>query len=224
MKAPDGDGEHLAFVRGHTRRLAVPLCPEIQLYTADALTELWRSELATLERLGVDTPYWAVPWAGGQALARYLLDNPESARGLRVLDLGCGSGLCALAAWRSGAARVLANDPDPLALAACAANAAHDEAVLELVHGDLLDGHASLPVDLILAADLWFEATLARRVTGWLRARAHEGVRVLVGDPRRAYLPRTGLELLAEYTVRTPTEIERHALTAAAVWELTGRD
>lgn len=208
------------FVRAQTRLLRPALCPEIRLHAADEFTALWQTQQHTLQRLGIDTPYWSVPWAGGQALARFILDQPTWVRKRRVLDVGCGGGICALAACLAGAEQVWANDPDPLALSACALNATHNDAELGLLPGDLLQDTSRREVDVVLAADLWFESCLAQRVTAWLRGQAEHGVTVLIGDPYRAYLPQRGLEQLAQFMVPTSTEIERHPRTRAGVWRL----
>ncbi len=220
MKESTAVTEREAFVRAQTRVMSPPLCPELSLHAADELTALWQSQEATLTRLGIDTPYWCIAWAGGQALARFVLDHPHTVRGRQVLDLGCGSGLCALAASSAGATRVWANDPDPLALAACALNASHNDADIETLPGDLLDGVPPQGTEVILAADLWFQAELAMRVTCWLHRCAAAGIEVLVGDPHRAYLPRTGLEFLERYQVPTSMEIERSRSTRASGWRL----
>lgn len=144
------------------------------------------------------SPYWAYYWLGGLALARFVLDRPETVRGRRVLDLGCGSGLVAIAAMRAGAASVLAADIDPYAVAALALNADANGVTVEAVHGDLTGG--PLPeVDLILAGDVFYDPEPAARVTPFLTRCRAAGIKVLVGDPRRTPLPLDRLQLLAEY-------------------------
>ncbi len=220
MSAAPSAAARAAFVDTHTQVAAAPLCPEIALYSTDAFTTLWQLNESELKALGIETPFWAIPWAGGQALARYLLDHPVNARDAFVLDVGCGGGIVAIAAARAGAYRVLANDPDPLALVATSMNAVRNSVAIETLEGDLLHAHAPKDVNLIVAADLWFNEELATRATGWLRAQVERGLTVLIADPWRPYLPRTGIRLLAEYDVPTSTDIERHALTRAGVWQL----
>ena len=150
------------FVRRHTRDAAVALCPELRVRQVHALTALWQCGEAELGALGVTVPFWAVAWAGGSALARWVLDHPQRVRGREVLDLGSGCGVCAIAAARAGARRVGARDPDPLARAALAINARRNRVEVTVAGGDPL-AEAPPEVDVILAADLWYEQPLAAR-------------------------------------------------------------
>lgn len=183
------------FIRGRLPVLPVPGIAEIALHKAVPASGLGR--LAATDR-DFGSPYWAYYWLGGLALARFVLDRPEVVAGRRVLDLGCGSGLVAIAAAKAGAAKVLAVDIDPYALAAAALNAAANGVMIEAVHADPTDG--TVPeVDLILAGDVFYDPEPAARVEPFLARCRAAGVEVLVGDPRRAPLPLERLRVLAEY-------------------------
>ena len=190
--------------------LPVPAVPELLLHQADDLQGLWEATSAA------SPPYWAFPWLGGQALARHVLDTPACVRGRRVLDLATGSGLVALAALRAGAASVLACDIDPLAAEAVAANAAANGLVVPFTGQDLLDGPVP-EVDVVLAGDVVYEATMAERVLAWLRS---AGVPALLGDPGRHYLPQTGLREVASYEVPTTRELEGVTSKLVRVYEV----
>lgn len=206
-----------AFIRRHTRPSAPALCPEIVLHQVDALCDLWQAGEAALGALGVEVPFWATAWPGGQALARYLLDTPGHVRGARVLDLGSGSGICAIAACMAGAGTVFAVDSDPVACAAVTLNAELNGVEIAVQAADPL-GDAPRAVDVILAADLWYEPSMARRVTPWLRGAASGGIRVLAADLGRTYLPRDGLLELERYAVPTSLDLEREPLTTTRVF------
>jgi len=152
-------------------------------------------------------PYWAFAWAGGLAIARYLRDRPSVVAGRRVLDLASGSGLCAIAAMAAGASRVTAVDVDPMSAAAIELNARANTCRVTVAVRDLLDQHAP-DIDVILAGDCWYETGMAERVTAWLRRARAAGIDVVIGDPRRAYLPVDELVELARYEVRTTTVLE----------------
>jgi predicted nicotinamide N-methyase len=183
-----------AFVLQHTHPQPVPLVPEVTLHGADDVIALWE---ATDEHA---PPFWAFPWAGGQALARYLLDHPETVTGRRVLDLAAGSGLVAIAARLAGAADVTANDIDTLSTAAIPLNAHLNHVTLTITTGDLLGGAAD-GYDVVLAGDVFYDRDMAHRVLPFLRAAADHGATVLVGDPQRAHLPHHEFTVLATYDV-----------------------
>jgi len=186
--------DHTAFVLANTRPQLVPLVPEVVLRGADDVIALWE---ATHED---SPPFWAFPWAGGQALARYVLDHPEVVAGRRVLDLASGSGLVAIAARLAGAADVTANDIDALSTAAIALNAHLNGVGIAVVDGDLLGG-APDGFDVVLAGDVFYDRGMADRVLPFLRAAVDRGGAVLVGDPQRAHLPHAEFTVLASYDV-----------------------
>ncbi|MCP5371097.1 MAG: methyltransferase [Hyphomicrobiales bacterium] len=214
-----GDDGAAAFIRAHTAVAAPPLCPEIRLHLATEITPIWQATEETLAAAGLPPPFWAFCWAGGQALARHLLDNPALAAGRRVLDFACGGGVVAIAAARCGGT-VLANDVDPFALAATRLNADLNGVALATEGADLV-GRADLNHDLILAGDICYEQPLAGRVSDWLRALAGAGATVLIGDPGRAYLRRDGLVELAAYDVPTSLELEDRTVRRTGVWRVT---
>ncbi|HET7406852.1 MAG TPA: 50S ribosomal protein L11 methyltransferase [Mycobacteriales bacterium] len=209
-----------AFVQCHTLLRRPPYVPELQLYLADEVTPIWEWTEEELQESGVPPPYWAFAWAGGQAVARYVLDRPEIVAGRRVLDFAGGSGLCAIAAMRAGAAEATVADIDAFAGAAVALNAAANGVAVTFVGADLLDGGAP-DVDLILAGDVCYEHAMAGRVVPWLRGAAAGGIDVLLGDPGRRYLPADGLTQLAAYDVPTTPELEESDFTTARVYALS---
>ena len=201
------------FIRENLRLLAVPAIPEIRLHTAHPGSGLRRL-------LGDDTdaaPYWAYPWSGGAVLARYILDRPEAVRGRRVLDLGAGGGIVAIAAALAGANEVSAAEIDANGVAALALNAEANGVAIHLVHDDLVSGPVP-DTDLILVGDLFYERTLAKRVTDFLDRCVAAGIAVLVGDPGRVDLPHDRLTLLAEYAVPEVGATRGAAATRAAVF------
>ena len=215
--APDGPAATL--VRQLTAPKASLACPEIRLGLAPGLSVAWAG-LEAASRRGQRPPYWAVEWAGGQALARYLLDRPGRVAGKRVLDFGAGGGICAIAAALSGARRATACDVDPLAAAAVAVNAALNGVAVDCIADDVL-GRDVADYDVVLAADVWYESDLARRATPWLRRQAERGLDVLLGDIGRSYFPRAGLERLALYPIATSMETEQRATTPTGVWRFS---
>lgn len=195
------------FIRQNTAIAAPPLVPEIRLHLATEVTPIWQATEESLERNGLPPPFWAFAWAGGQALARYLLDHPETVAGREVLDFGSGSGLVAIAAAKAGAGRVTAADIDPFAAAAIALNAALNGAPVSVITDDLLDGDTRF-WKLVTTGDICYEQPMAERAMRWLRRLAGRGSTVLLGDPGRAYLPAAGLCELARYDVPTSRELE----------------
>ncbi len=207
----------LAFVRRHTRPAPVPLAPELMLYQATELTPLWYATSEGLEDWD-PAPFWAFPWAGGQALARHLLDHPEIVRGRTVFDFATGSGLVAIAAARAGAAHVVASDLDPFCEAAVRLNAELNRVAVEFrgddLLGDPLDGF-----DVVLAGDVFYERQLAEESVAWLAKLAARGATALVGDPGRSYSP-GGLIPRAAHDVPTSPEIEHSDVMRARVLEV----
>lgn len=215
-----------AFIRAHTALRTVPHAPELRLYVADEATELWSRTEEELGEMGLPPPFWAFAWAGGQALARYLLDHPETVAGRRVLDLASGSGLVAIAAARVGAASAHANDIDPFAFAAIALNAEANGVSITPQPGDLvgMEPHASpafwAPYDCVLAGDVCYEQGMASRMMTHLRAASAAGRTVLIGNPGRAYLPREGLTQLADYAVPVTRALEDAEVKRTRVWRV----
>jgi predicted nicotinamide N-methyase len=214
MRPPPAD-----FIRGNAIVAAPSLLPELGIYLATEITPIWQASEDLLAAGNVPPPYWAFAWAGGQALARYLLDNPEIVAGREVLDIGSGSGIVAIAAAKSGASRVVAADIDPFAAAAIALNASLNGAAVTVETRDLLDrGPAGWGV--ALAGDICYEEPMSSRALALLRRIAARGRLALLGDPGRAYLPKSGLTELARYTVPTSRELEAKEISEGVVWQV----
>jgi len=210
------------FIRRNTAIAAPPLVPEIRLHLATEITPIWQATEESLARSALPPPFWAFAWAGGQALARYLLDHPEQVAGRSVLDFGAGSGLVAIAAAKAGAESVLAAEIDHFAAAAIAANAALNDVAVTVTTADVIDT-ADPRWGIITAGDVCYEQPMAGRVTAWLRALARSGSLVLLGDPGRAYLPTDGLRERARYLVPTSRELEDRETREGVVWEVLPR-
>ena len=209
-----------AFILGQTRLQPVNHAPEISLWLADEVTPIWRLTEEELGEMGVPPPFWAFAWAGGQALARYILDHPERLRGKRVLDLAAGSGLVGIAAMKAGAAYVQCADIDPFCEAAVRLNAEANNVALDFTDQNLLEG-APPAFDVICAGDVFYERPMAERVIAWLDQARNQGSTVLIGDPRRSYFPTGRLVQLAEYEVPTTRELEDQAVKRSGVYALT---
>jgi predicted nicotinamide N-methyase len=196
-----------SFVLRQTTLRPIPGLEEIRLHLADDVLPLWRAVQLETDDPDAPLPYWAFAWAGGLAIGRHLRLHPEVVAGRRVFDLASGSGLCAIAGMRAGAASVTAADIDTLAAAAIALNARANGCRVTVVHGDVLADDPP-DVEVILAGDCWYEGPLAERVLPWLQRAAARGIDTLVGDPGRRYLPTGQLVELAMYDVRTTTDLE----------------
>jgi predicted nicotinamide N-methyase len=207
-----------AFIRENTRVLAPSYVPELKLYLADDAVALWEMTEEQLGELGLPPPFWAFAWAGGQALARFVLDRPETVRGQRVLDVASGSGLVAIAAMKAGAAHAVAVDIDAFAAHAAWLNAELNEVQVETSDVDPVG--APTDADIILVGDLFYDRDLAPRVLDWLTALQRDGKRVLIGDPGRTYLPRDKLEQIAAYDIPVTRALEDAEVKRAAVWRL----
>lgn len=208
-----------AFIRGNTAVVTPPLVPEVRLYLATEPTPLWEATEAWLDAAGIDPPFWAFAWAGGQALARYLLDEPGLVRGRDVIDVGSGSGLVAIAAMLAGARSALAVDRDPLAVTAVALNAALNDVPVAAQAGDAT--RLIVPEGaVILSGDVCYARGDAEALAGWFAAAARSGHSILVGDPGRKYLPKQGFVEVARYAVETSVELERSSITTAWVWRV----
>jgi predicted nicotinamide N-methyase len=210
----------VAFIRANTVVAAPPLVPEIKLHLATEVTPLWEATEATLEKTGLPPPYWAFAWPGGQAVARHIIDNPDIVRGKRVLDVGAGSGLGAIAAAFAGG-RATANDIDEFARAAIGLNAALNG--VEVAYcGETLIGGTARDWDVILAGDMCYERPLAESLMDWLRTVARADVLVLLGEPGRSYRPREGIAEIARYTVPTSRDLEDRETREGVVWRVSG--
>jgi predicted nicotinamide N-methyase len=206
------------FVRRNTAIAAPPLVPEILLHLATEITPIWQATEEILARSALPPPFWAFAWAGGQALARYLLDHPQEVAGRFVLDFGAGSGLVAIAAAKAGAAFVLAADIDHFAASAIAANAELNGVGVAVTTADVIDTNDPR-WETVTAGDVCYEQPMADRVTAWLRALAKCGKLVLLGDPERAYRPTKGLRERARYVVPTSRDLEDRETSDGVVWQ-----
>jgi len=206
-----------AFILAETRLLPVPHAPELSLHVADEATELWQRTEEELGQIGLPPPFWAFAWAGGQALARYILDHPETVRGRRVLDFASGSGLVAIAAMKAGAAEVTACDIDSFAIAAIGLNAEANGVRITPLQADIIGQDQGW--DTVLAGDICYERDLALRVTDWLFSLIRRGATVLIGDPGRSYLPVDRLARLAIYEVPVTRTLEDAEIKKTSVWE-----
>ncbi len=219
MSSPDitGDVQSLrTLIEANTAVIAPRLVPEIQLHLADEDLPLYRAGENELHELGIGTPYWAFAWAGGQALARYVLDNPDIVAGKQILDFGADSGLLAIAAAKAGAAAVTASDIDPVAAEAMALNRALNEVDFEIATEDLIGRDGGW--DPLLIGDVCYDKEIADRVLPWLRGLAAAGRTVLIGDPGRFILRDLGLETIASYHAETTGIMEDSYLRNARVW------
>ncbi|MCP2257596.1 putative nicotinamide N-methyase [Streptoalloteichus tenebrarius] len=195
------------FVRANTTVGAPPLVPEVRVHLAEDAIALWEATERECGRSGLPPPFWAFAWAGGQALARYVLDHPELVRGRRVLDLASGCGLVAVAAALVGAAEVTANDVDTWAEAAIGLNAEVNGVSVRVVLADVLGGDAG-GAQVVLAGDVFYDRAMAARVLPFLERARAAGAEVVVGDPGRAHLPRDRFVEVARYGVPVPRDLE----------------
>jgi predicted nicotinamide N-methyase len=212
------NGKH-DFVLANTRLIAPPLTPEIRLRLADEAVPIWKKTEDELGAMGLPPPFWAFAWAGGQALARYTLDHPALVKGQRVLDFASGSGLIAIAAAKAGAAEVEASDVDAFAVAAIEANAAENDVGVgprleNLIGAD--DGW-----EVVLAGDIAYEKDFADAAMDWLASLARRGASVLIGDPRRSYLPLDRLDCVIEYSVPVTRELEDSEIKRTGVFRFS---
>ena len=206
------------FILANTKLLHPPHCPEITLHLADEAVALWQLSAEELDQQGLPLPFWAFAWAGGQALARYLLDNPHSIRGKQVYDLASGSGIVAIVAKLAGAGVVTAVDIDPYAIAAIELNATANGVSLLTLQGDIIG--QPLQADVLLVGDLFYEREIAEPLFAWLKQCQQAGILVLIGDPGRTYLPKEGLKELACYQIAVSRELEDQDIKVTRVWGL----
>jgi predicted nicotinamide N-methyase len=210
--------DQTAFVRRETVLLSPPLVPEVTLHLAHEAMPLWEKTEEELGKLGLPPPFWAFAWAGGQALARYVLDHPELVAGKHVLDFASGSGLVSIAAMKAGARSATASEIDGFALAAIAANVAANNVRVAVTAADLIGRDEGW--DAVLVGDAFYEKPLAERLFPWLQALARRGSTVLIGDPGRTYLPREKLTRLATYEVPVTRALEDAEIKRTSVWRL----
>lgn len=211
------------FIRTGTALIAPPICPEIRLHLASAITPIWHATEQFLHGNNLPPPYWAFAWAGGQALARHILDAPWQVRGRRVLDFAAGSGIAGIAAAMAGAASVECSDVDAVALEAVALNAEANNVAVSTRLEDLTESAAG-PWDVVLAGDICYERPMVERCFPWLQRLAASGMMVLLADPGRAYLPAQGLVRLADYTVPTSRELENRENMSTTIYQVAARD
>ena len=209
-----------AFIQANTEVDSPPACPEIRLWIATEVTPLWEATEQALLRVNLPPPYWAFCWAGGQALTRWVLDNPDLVRGKRVLDFAAGSGVTAVAAAKSGAASVEAAEIDPMACYAIRLNAELNGVAVEVLTDDVVG--TACRWDVVVAGDVCYEAPMTAHIWPWLKRMAAEGATVVMADPGRAYLPRTGLLKVGGYTVQTSLDLEDRAQRDVVVYQIVG--
>ena len=212
----------LEIIRAGTELGCVPLVPEVRLHLASEPIGLWQQLELAAGRTGLDPPFWGFAWAGGQALARYVLDHPEAVAGHRVIDVASGCGLVAIAAAMSGAAEVSAYDIEPLAAAAATLNSAANGVTVHAACGDILDDDRfpAAGTGVVLIADAFYQRELAVRMARFAQRSQARGAAVLVGDFGRAYLPRDQLRPLATYEVPGLGELESTDIKRTTVWAL----
>jgi predicted nicotinamide N-methyase len=206
------------FIRDNTRLIAPPLVPELRLYLAEESLPIWRRTEEELGAMNVPPPYWAFAWAGGQALARYLLDNPQLVRGHRVLDLGAGSGLGGIAAMRAGAKEALIADIDSVSLVAARLNADANDISVKTTNDDLLTASELADFSVVLIGDLFYERALAELVVAFIDRVTAAGALVLIGDPQRSYFPKGRFTETAQYSVPVTRELEDAEIKRTSVW------
>lgn len=208
------------FITRQTEIASPSILPELKIYMASEVTPLWQLTEERLKQDGLPPPYWAFAWPGGQGVARYILDHPESVRGKRIIDFAAGSGIAAIAAMKAGAAQATATEIDPLALKAIELNAALNEVRIEMT-GDIDMTQPPKDTDLILAGDVCYQQAMAARLTRWLWICVANGIRVLLADPGRAYVPLGGLDReLACYEVPTSRDLEDRDSRTVKLWDL----
>lgn len=209
------------FIRTNTALEAPVMVPEFRMWLASEYVPIWQATEAWLEAQNVDPPYWAFCWPGGQAVARFLLDNPALVAGKRVIDFAAGSGISSMAAARAGAASVVANDIDLLSLVAARLNAAVNGVDVRTSSEDWLAGEDGTPdADVVIAGDVCYERDMSVRALAWLRSHAAKGRLVLLGDPGRNYFTAQGLEEQARYEIPTSLQLENRGMRETVVWRV----
>ncbi len=219
----DPADDRSAFILAQTVVHTVPHAPEIRLHLADEAMELWEKTEEELGEIGLPPPFWAFAWAGGQALARYILDNPALVAGKRVVDFAAGSGLVAIAAAKSGATAVTATEIDAFALAAIAMNAELNAVAIAITGEDVTKGGAP-DADVLFCGDVFYEKRMADAVLAWLDQALAAGVEVFIGDPGRSYLPRERLSPIISYEVPVIRVLEDAAVKKTCVYRLLSQN
>jgi len=208
------------FILDNTSVMSPPHVPEIRLRLANEAHVLWLKTEDELEKIGLPPPFWAFAWAGGQGLARYVLDHPEVVAGKRVVDFASGSGLVAIAAVMAGAASVLAADIDPWTETAVRLNSRLNNIELAFTGGNLI---GTVPeADVLLAGDIFYDVGFANALVPWFTALTRSGKTVIVGDPGRSYCPRHLMEPLATYEVPVTRALEDAEVKKTTVWRFVG--
>ena len=192
--------------------------PEVRLHLAHEALPLWEKTEEALGEMGLPPPFWAFAWAGGQALARYVIDHPATVAGRSILDFASGSGLLGIAALKAGAAAVLASEIDAFALAAIALNAEANCVRIAATGADLIGRDEGW--DAVLVGDMFYEKPLAERLFPWLVGLAERGATVLIGDPGRSYFPKARLHSLATYRVPVSRALEDSEIKRTSVWRI----
>jgi predicted nicotinamide N-methyase len=207
-----------AFILANTTLIAPPHVPELVLHLATEAHDLWLKTEEELQELGLPPPFWAFAWAGGQGLARLILDHPDVVGGKTVLDFASGSGLVGIAAMKADAAGVVAADIDPFCAAAIALNAEANEVMVEIAIADLINRDDGW--DVVLAGDVFYDQAFAERLMPWFERLLARGATVLVGDPGRSYLPKDRLDARAVYEVPVTRALEDAEVKRTTVWAL----
>ncbi|MCS3739504.1 MULTISPECIES: methyltransferase [unclassified Rhizobium] len=207
------------FIRANTGVMAPPHVPEIRLHLAAEAHDLWLKTEEELAEIGLPPPFWAFAWAGGQGLARYILDHPDTVAGKRVIDFATGSGLVAIAAKMAGAAKVVAADIDPWTKTAVRLNTGLNKVEVDFSDADLIG--ILVEADILLAGDVFYDCDFAAAIVPWFETLSRQGITVFVGDPGRAYLPRERLEFCAAYQVPVTRALEDSEVKKTTVWRFT---
>lgn len=204
------------FILENTSVLTPPHVPEIRLHLADEAHDLWHRTEEELQESGIEPPFWAFAWAGGQGLARHVLDNPQCVRGKTVLDFATGSGLVAIATSRCGAGQVVAADIDPFTADAVALNAALNGLSIPHISANLVGQDQGW--DIVLAGDVFYDKAMSAVLILWFDSLAARGAEILIGDPGRSYLPKDRLEKLSEHQVQVTRALEDQDVRKTTVW------
>ncbi|QOG07493.1 methyltransferase [Aureimonas sp. OT7] len=208
------------FIEANTAIAPLPHVPELRLHLADDAHALWHSTEEELAAMGLPPPFWAFAWAGGQGLARYVLDHPECVAGRRIVDFASGSGLVAIAAMKAGAAHATAVDIDPFAEAAIGLNSGLNGVAVQSLSRQIVG--TSLETDCLLAGDVFYDKGFAEAIIPWFDTLLRQDVDVLVGDPGRAYLPRDRIRHLATYRVPVTRALEDAEVKRVDIFRYAG--